>query len=100
MATMTPGVLGSFIHIDAATDAIRALKAQALHFHLDLRRPEPSSRTVGVGGAPGVRLPLPDLVAQYLERRPLDAELDRARLVALGREFLEQVDREHAEAGA
>lgn len=33
MATMTPGVLGSFIHIDAATDAIRALKAQG---HTDL----------------------------------------------------------------
>ena len=32
MATMTPGVLGSF-HIDAATDAIRALKAQG---HKDL----------------------------------------------------------------
>lgn len=28
MATMTPGVLGSFVHVDAATDAIRALKAQ------------------------------------------------------------------------
>lgn len=28
MAGMTPGVLGAFVHIDAATDAIRALKAQ------------------------------------------------------------------------
>jgi hypothetical protein len=75
--------------------AVRALRAQALHFHLDLRRPEPSSRTVGVG-SPGVRMPLPDLVAQYLERRPLDAELDRKKLVALGREYLELVDIEYA----
>jgi len=28
MADMTPGVLGAFVHIDSATDAIRALKAQ------------------------------------------------------------------------
>jgi hypothetical protein len=33
MATMTAGVLGSFVHIDAATDAIKALKAQG---HKDL----------------------------------------------------------------
>jgi len=33
MATMTPGVLASFVHVDAATDAIRALKAQG---HKDL----------------------------------------------------------------
>lgn len=33
MATMTSGVLASFVHIDAATDAIRALKAQG---HTDL----------------------------------------------------------------
>jgi len=33
MADMTPGVLGAFVHIDAATDAIRALKAQG---HADL----------------------------------------------------------------
>ena len=75
--------------------AIRALRAQALHFHLDLRRPEPTGRTVGVGG-PGSRLPLPELVESYLSRRPLDAELDRTRLVALGREFLEKVDIEYA----
>ena len=33
MADTTPGVLGAFVHIDAATDAIRALKAQG---HADL----------------------------------------------------------------
>jgi len=33
MASATPGVLGSFVHIDAATDAIRALRASG---HTDL----------------------------------------------------------------
>lgn len=79
--------------------ALRALRAQALHFQLDLRRPEPAQRTVGMG-APGRGMLLPDLVAEYLARRPLDADLDRTRLVALGRQYLEAVDRTEAEAGA
>jgi len=79
--------------------ALRALRAQALHFQLDLRRPEPVQRAVG-SGAPGGRAPLPDLVTEYLSRRPLDADLDRARLVALGREYLEAAERVSAEAGA
>ena len=79
--------------------AIRALKAQALHFHLDLRRPEPTRRAVGVGG-PGTRVTLGDVVADYLGRRPLDAELDRSRLVALGREYLDLVERALAEGEA
>jgi exonuclease SbcD len=78
--------------------ALRSLRADALHFQLDLRRPE-TVRTVGMG-APGSRLPLADLVADYLGRRPLDADLDRARLVALGREYLDLVEREEVEAGA
>ena len=63
-----------------------------LHFHLDLRRPEPRGRTVGVG-SPGVRQRLAELVADYLTRRPLDADLDRERLVALGRGYLDEVER-------
>lgn len=73
-------------------DALRVYRAAALHLHLDLRRPEPDGHRVGVGG-PGVRQPLPDLVAQYLSRRPLDADLDRERLVALGRGYLDEVER-------
>ncbi len=78
--------------------ALRAVRTQALHFQLDLRRPDPA-RVTGVGG-PGPRQPLPDLVAAYLARRPLPAELDRSRFVALGREYLEAVEREAEEAGA
>ncbi|OGT95620.1 MAG: hypothetical protein A3I79_08760 [Gemmatimonadetes bacterium RIFCSPLOWO2_02_FULL_71_11] len=79
--------------------ALRALKTQALHFHLDLRRPEPARRTVGVGG-PGPRFTLTDVVADYLGRRPLDADLDRGALVALGREYLDAVERALVEGGA
>ena len=79
--------------------ALRAHKAAALHFQLDLRRPEPLARTVGVGG-PGRRQLLPDLVGDYLARRPLDADLERERFVALGREAVEAVERDLAEGGA
>ena len=78
--------------------ALRAVRTRALHFQLELRRPE-SARVTGVG-APGPRQPLPDLVAEYLARRPLPAELDRSRFVAMGREYLETVEREAEEAGA
>jgi exonuclease SbcD len=74
--------------------AIRGYKADALHFHLDLRRPE-VHRTTGMGG-PGRRQTLPDLVHAYLSNRPLPAELDRAAFVRLGQEFMELVERDLA----
>jgi DNA repair exonuclease SbcCD nuclease subunit len=67
--------------------AIRALKGQALHFHLDVRRPAPTAPVVGVT-AEGRRRPLADTVAEYLSRRPLDADLDREAFVALGARYL------------
>ena len=72
--------------------AIRAHKAAALHFHLDVRRPE-LRRETGTG-APGRRRTLPEIVRDYLERRPLPAELDRARFVTLGADVMAAVDRE------
>jgi hypothetical protein len=74
--------------------AIRGFKAEALHFHLDLRRPE-VHRTVGIG-APGRRQTLPDLVRSYLEGRPLPAELDREAFVRLGQELMDSIERELA----
>lgn len=76
--------------------AIRTLKASALHFHLDLRRPE-IHRTVGVG-TPGRRQTLPELVRTYLERRPLPAELDRQAFVRLGETLIDGVERDLAGA--
>jgi hypothetical protein len=74
--------------------AVRGYKAEALHFHLDLRRPE-IQRTIGMG-APGRRQTLPDLVSSYLSGRPLPAELDRAEFVRLGQELMDLVEREMA----
>lgn len=72
--------------------AIRALKSSALHFHLDLRRPEIHSM-VGVG-APGRRQTLPELVRAFLEKRPLPAELDRDAFVRLGASLMDSVERD------
>jgi hypothetical protein len=72
--------------------AIRALKTAALHFRLDLRRPE-INRTVGVG-SPGRRQTLPEMVRSYLEHRPLPGDLDRERFVRLGVELMDAVERD------
>ena len=74
--------------------AIRALKAEALHFHLDIRRPE-SSREIGMG-APGRRQTLPELVRSYLSHRPLPGAVDRERFVATGAELVESAERDPA----
>ncbi len=72
--------------------AIRAYKARALHFQLDLRRPE--VHRVEASGAPGRRQTLPETVREFLEHRPLDADLDRAEFVRLGVEYVAQVGQE------
>ena len=72
--------------------AIRALKAEALHFHLDVRRPE-TERVVGVG-SPGRRQTLPELLAGYLAGRPLPADVDRDSFVRKGVELLDAVERD------
>lgn len=71
---------------------IREFKTRALHFHLDVRRPE-SRHEVGVS-APGARQTLVELLADYLGRRPLDAEVDRKRLVALGQRYMDEVEQD------
>jgi exonuclease SbcD len=74
--------------------AVRGFKNDALHFHLDLRKPE-LHRISGMG-TPGRRQTLPELVSSYLEGRPLPAELDRAAFVRLGRELMDTVERDLA----
>ena len=70
--------------------AIRAYKARALHFQLDLRRPEVHREEAS--GAPGRRQTLRETVQEFLEHRPLDADLDRAEFVRLGVEYVASVD--------
>ncbi len=73
--------------------AIRAYKARALNFQLDLRRPPPESqRTLGAAGAGAKRQTLTETVRDFLGRRPLDAELNRETFVKLGVEYLETAE--------
>jgi DNA repair protein SbcD/Mre11 len=72
--------------------AIRGYKARALNFQLDVRRPE-DRRSVGVG-APGRRQTLPEVVRDFLQHRPLDADLDREAFTQLGVEYVEAAGRE------
>jgi len=73
--------------------AIRGYKARALHFQLDVRRPEALRAQSGVA-EPGRRQALPETVRDFLEHRPLDADLDRSEVVRLGLEYLARVGKE------
>ncbi|HTI05477.1 MAG TPA: metallophosphoesterase [Gemmatimonadales bacterium] len=69
--------------------AIRAYKARALNFNLELRRPAAQRPVVGAAGPGGRRQTLTETVRDFLGRRPLDAELNRETFVKLGVEYLE-----------
>ena len=79
---------------DLDHSAIRGFKLRALNFLLDVRRPE-AQRTEALG-ALGRRYTLPEVVREFLTRRPLDADLDREVFVRLGVEYVEQAGREGA----
>jgi hypothetical protein len=68
--------------------AVREYKRRALHFHLDLRRPEVVRRSVS--GSPGRRPSLADVLRDKLETRPLTAGVDRSAFVQLGLDYLER----------
>ncbi len=75
--------------------AVRTLKAQALHYQLELRRPD--VRRLSGAGAPGRRRTLPELVEEFLTARPIPAEVDRVALVRRGRELMDAVEQEWVE---
>lgn len=64
--------------------AIRAWKASALDFLLDLRRPERGSRQVGVGAPGSSPATLPETLEGFLRARILPAGMDRGQFVAEG----------------
>lgn len=67
---------------------LRQAKAAALHYRLDLRRPAEEG---GIGLGPGGRRQtLPELLEEYLRRRPLPADVDRDAFVASGLDLLAQ----------
>lgn len=66
--------------------AIREIKRRALHFHLDLRRPEIVRRSAS--GAPGRRRSLAETLRDKLESRPIPPEVDRGEFVERGLAYL------------
>jgi DNA repair exonuclease SbcCD nuclease subunit len=72
--------------------AIRDYKRRALNFQLDIRRPE-LHRRESVSGAPGRRVDLKEIVTEKLTTRPLDADVDRGRLIALAGTYLDEAAR-------
>jgi hypothetical protein len=71
--------------------AIRDLKARALHYRLDLRRPQ-AARDFGIA-ATGRRLTLRELVAEQLRARPLPPGISRERVLALAESYLDAAER-------
>ena len=72
--------------------AIRDYKRRALNFQLDIRRPELHRRESG-SGAPTRRADLKEIVTEKLTTRPLDADLDRGRLIELANGYLDEAAR-------
>ena len=79
-------------HVSRELDhaALRQYKAAALHLQVAFYPPESSGSVAS--GAPGRRQTLPELVSEFLKRRPLPERLSRDRFVALGLELLEAGD--------
>jgi len=67
---------------------IRGYKSRALHFQLDLRRPQTTYQSGS--GAPSRRQTLPETLRDFLSRRLLDADIPRDEFVRTGVEYLEQ----------
>lgn len=76
--------------------AIRTAKTRALHLHLDFRRPVSSA--MEESGAPGRSQTLPELVTEFLRRRPIPERVSRKRFVRTGLEVLAEAS--EAEPGS
>ena len=64
--------------------ALRDYRRRTLHFQLDTSPPEMIRDRTQVGGAPGRRPTLADIVRDKLHGRVLEADIDRSALVDLG----------------
>jgi exonuclease SbcD len=83
---------------DLDHQAIREFKARALHFQLDLRRPQEAYH-IGVA-TPARRQTLSETVRDFLSRRLLDAEISREEFVRTGIEYVEAAGGEGEREGA
>jgi hypothetical protein len=70
--------------------ALRELQKRALHFHLDMRRPEMVRRESS--GSPGRRPSLADTLRDALRARTVTTGVERDELVALGLRYLEEAE--------
>jgi DNA repair exonuclease SbcCD nuclease subunit len=70
---------------------IREFKRSALHFLLDVRKPQPVR--IEASGAPGRRASLMETVKAMLETREMTPGVDRKSLVDLGLHYLAEADR-------
>jgi DNA repair exonuclease SbcCD nuclease subunit len=75
---------------DMDQKTLRDYKRRALHFHLDIRRPE--ILRLAAGGAPGRRPTLRETVESYLSKRNLEPNIDRGALIELGLHYLQEAD--------
>lgn len=73
--------------------ALRELQRKALHFHLDMRRPEMVRREPsGSSGSPGRRPSLAETLREALRTRAIASGVERDELVALGLRYLESAE--------
>ena len=70
---------------------IREFKRSALHFLLDVRKPQPVR--IEASGAPGRRASLIETVKDMLETREVTPGIDRKSMVDLGMHYLLEADR-------
>jgi DNA repair protein SbcD/Mre11 len=77
---------------------LREYRARALHFHLDPRRPE--VRRTAASGAPHRRLTLDEELDAFLETEwePTTPEIEKPRLVALGRRYMAETPADMSDA--
>jgi len=70
--------------------ALRELQKRALHFHLDMRRPEMVRRQSS--GSPGRRPSLAETLREALQARNVATGVEREALVTLGLRYLEEAE--------
>jgi DNA repair protein SbcD/Mre11 len=70
--------------------AIREYKRRALHFQIDVRRPD--APVAAANGAAARRMTLQEVVREKLEARTIEADLDRAALISLGLGYLKDAE--------
>ena len=71
--------------------ALREYRRHALHFNLDMRRPE-LALPASASGAPGHRPSLAEMLRDSLRNRVLTSDIERDRLVELGAHYLREAE--------